>query len=485
MEKSKHNNIKILAVDDNAVSAEYLRKILESIGMNVDCAYDGYEAIEMIEKNSYDLVLLDHIMPGMDGISTLRLVRERGMCRKTPFIAVTGNDAEGSRENYISAGFADYVVKPFDNNTIIRTVVNILAGKNAKDVEKSFEDIPHILIVDDDLISLHVAEKILGDSFDISCVSTGVEALNFLRESVPDIILLDLYMPDLDGFSVLEQLKANKKYRDIPVVCFTSDNDRDSELKCFRLGAVDFIVKPFIAEIMRHRVTRILELNRLKNNLRQEVDKQTTELEQRTAQLQKLTKQAMKTLAGTIDAKDKYTNGHSVRVARYSREIARRLNMSEKEQEDIYYMALLHDIGKIGVPDDIINKPSTLTNQEYDVIKTHPVIGAEILKNMSALPHISMGARWHHERYDGKGYPDGLSGEEIPAIARIIGVADAYDAMTSNRSYRDALPQHIVREEIVKGRGTQFDPVLAEVMLKIIDDDENYVLRESGRNEQE
>lgn len=473
-------DIRILAVDDNIVSAGYLQKILENIGMTVDCAYDGYEALEMAEKNTYSLILLDHIMPGLDGISTLRIMREKKLCEGTPVIAVTGNDADGSRENYLNAGFADYVVKPFDNNTIVQTVVNTLAGKNAMTKNAVAENIPHVLIVDDDLISLHVAEKILEDKFNISCVKTGVEALDFVRDNTPDIILLDLYMPELDGYSVLEQLKSNRKYRDIPVVCFTSDNDREAELKCFRMGAVEFIVKPFIAEIMRHRVTRILELNRLQNNLKQEVDKQTTELEQRTVQLRKLTQQAMKTLAGTIDAKDQYTNGHSVRVAKYSREIARRLNMSEKEQEDIYYMALLHDIGKIGVPDDIINKPSTLTNEEYDVIKTHPVIGAEILKNMSALPHISMGARWHHERFDGRGYPDGLSGEDIPTIARIIGVADAYDAMTSNRSYRDALPQHVVRDEIVKGRGTQFDPVLADIMLKIIDEDKEYTLRENG-----
>ena len=482
MNARDYKDIKILAVDDNVVSVECLKKILESIGMTVECACDGYEAIGLIENNSYSLIMLDHIMPGIDGISILRHIRQRGLCDDTPVIAVTGNDADGSRENYLNSGFADYVVKPFDNNRIIQTVVRCLAGDTAPVIDKDAVN-PSILVVDDDIISLHVAEKILGDDFNVSCVRSGVEALEYIRERIPDMILLDIYMPDLDGFGVLEQLKSSKKYRDIPVVCLTSDNDRDSELKCFRMGALEFIVKPFIAEIMRHRVTRILELDRLKNNLRNEVEKQTEKLEQRTARLQKLTKQAMKTLAGTIDAKDNYTNGHSVRVARYSREIARKLNMSEKEQEDIYYMALLHDIGKIGVPDEIINKTSTLTNQEYDVIKTHPVIGAEILKNMSALPHISMGARWHHERFDGKGYPDGLSGEDIPAIARIIGVADAYDAMTSNRSYRDALPQHIVREEIVKGKGTQFDPVLADVMLQIIDSDKEYRLREAGMDD--
>ena len=181
-------------------------------------------------------------------------------------------------------------------------------------------------------------------------------------------------------------------------------------------------------------------------------------------------------LTGTIDAKDKYTNGHSSRVAKYSKMIAARAGYSEKEQENIYMVAILHDIGKIGVPDSIINKPGKLTDEEYAVIKTHPVIGGDILKSITSFKGIEVGARSHHERYDGKGYPDGLKGEEIPEVARIIGVADAYDAMTSNRSYRNYLPQAAVREQIEKGKGTQFDPFFAEKMLEIIDEDKNYAL---------
>ena len=164
-----------------------------------------------------------------------------------------------------------------------------------------------------------------------------------------------------------------------------------------------------------------------------------------------------------------------MRVAEYAREIARRLDMTEKEQEDIYHMGLLHDIGKIGIPDEIINKPSRLTNEEYAIIKTHPVVGADILKNMTESPEIVVGARWHHERYDGKGYPDGLKGNEIPIMARIIGVADAYDAMTSTRSYRCVLPIEVVKEEIEKGKGTQFDPLFADVMLSIIEEEQSQI----------
>lgn len=194
--------------------------------------------------------------------------------------------------------------------------------------------------------------------------------------------------------------------------------------------------------------------------------------------IEKLTYQSLETLASTIDAKDKYTNGHSNRVANYSREIARRMGKDEAEIIAIYFMGLLHDIGKIGIRDDIINKTSRLTDEEFMVIKNHPTIGYNILKNMTEIPNIEYGARWHHERYDGKGYPDGLKGEQIPDYARIICVADAYDAMTSTRSYRAVMPQEKVRNEIENCKGKQFDPIISQIMIEMIDEDINYTMKE-------
>ena len=198
----------------------------------------------------------------------------------------------------------------------------------------------------------------------------------------------------------------------------------------------------------------------------------------RQREIENLSIEVTTALSQTIDAKDKYTKGHSNRVAKYSRMLAKALGENEKTQENIYYVALLHDIGKIGIPNAIINKPGKLTDEEYEIIKTHPVIGSDILKTISSMPEISIGARSHHERYDGRGYPDGLAGEDIPWIARIIGVADAYDAMTSNRSYRQYLPQEVVRSEIVKCRGIQFDPQVADAMLSLIDEDKDYKMHE-------
>ncbi|MBP5379809.1 MAG: HD-GYP domain-containing protein, partial [Ruminococcus sp.] len=199
--------------------------------------------------------------------------------------------------------------------------------------------------------------------------------------------------------------------------------------------------------------------------------------EQKNMQL--LFKQTATALANAIDAKDKYTHGHSRRVAEYSVKVAKYAKKTEKECEELYFAALLHDVGKIGIKDSIINKEGKLTDEEYGAIKTHPVIGMQILSSISQSPYLSIGAHYHHERYDGHGYPAGLKGEDIPDIARIIAVADAYDAMTSRRSYRDPIPQQLVREEFVKGIGTQFDPNYARIMLHLIDLDSEYMMRES------
>ena len=195
-------------------------------------------------------------------------------------------------------------------------------------------------------------------------------------------------------------------------------------------------------------------------------------------EIKTLSVEVMEALAHTIDAKDEYTKGHSVRVAKYSRMLAEKLGLNEGDCESVYYMALLHDIGKIGVPNEIINSKSKMTDEEYAIMKTHPGIGSDILEEIKSRPDLMIGARWHHERYDGKGYPDQKAGEDIPYFARIISVADSYDAMTSNRSYRKFLPQDVVRGEIEKNSGTQFDPNVAKCMLFIIDEDVNYEYHE-------
>lgn len=203
-----------------------------------------------------------------------------------------------------------------------------------------------------------------------------------------------------------------------------------------------------------------------------------TQLANDASQYKKLSEQSLLAITRAVEAKDLYTKGHSERVAKYSEMIAKKMGYSDDDAKTLYIMALMHDVGKIGIPDAIINKPGALTNEEFKIIKSHPVIGADILKEVDAFEKISEIALNHHERVDGKGYPNGLTGNEISDEVAIVSVADAYDAMTSQRSYRDIMEQAEVRAEIKKGIGTQFKKQQAEAMLEIIDADKSYELHQ-------
>lgn len=222
----------------------------------------------------------------------------------------------------------------------------------------------------------------------------------------------------------------------------------------------------------------VVQLEVFQKELKTKVDEQTVELREQQGKLKEAYLQTVLALSEAVDAKDRYTSGHSKRVAEYSKLIAERMGKSRQEQEMIYRAGLLHDVGKIRIPVNIINKPGRLTDEEYDLIKIHPVTGYHILREIPEHNDMAAAAKYHHERYDGKGYPNGLAGENIPEMARILAVADSYDAMTSNRSYRKALPQDVVRNEIEKGKGTQFDPGIADIMLQMIDEDKEYTLRQ-------
>lgn len=342
------------------------------------------------------------------------------------------------------------------------------------DIARGSAEQPWVAVVDDDVTNLKMAGHVLSkNNMRVTALKSGRALLDFLRENRPNLILLDVKMPDMDGYETMVQIKAmEEEVAEIPVIFLTATDDEESEKKGLALGATDFIRKPFVPEVLVMRAKRIIEMVRLQRNLAEEVERKTKENEN-------LFLHVVKSLADAIDAKDSYTNGHSGRVAEYSREIAKRYGYTLKEQSDIYMMGLLHDVGKIGIRDEVINKPGKLTDEEFEEIKKHPVIGSQILSNIQEMPSLATGARWHHERYDGTGYPDGLVGNDIPEAARIIAVADAYDAMTSYRSYRDVISQDKVRSEFVRCSGTQFDPRFADIMIKMIDEDVEFKMRET------
>ena len=331
-----------------------------------------------------------------------------------------------------------------------------------------------VVVVDDDITNLKIAGTILSKhQMHVTALKSGTALLDFVRTNKPDLILLDIKMPGLDGFETMEKLKTQTADgEEIPVIFLTADANKESETRALQLGGMDFIRKPFIPEVLVLRVRHTIDLVRLQRDL-------ASEVERKTAENSALSLHVVQTLAEAIDAKDEYTNGHSVRVASYAREIARRYGYPKAKLDEIYMMGLLHDVGKIGVPDAVINKATRLTPDEYELVKKHSELGERILEKIREMPDLSVAARWHHERYDGKGYPDGLAGLNIPEEVRIISVADAYDSMTSRRSYRDILPQEVVRSEIEKGKGTQFDPDFAAIMLQIMDEDPDFKLKEA------
>ena len=275
-------------------------------------------------------------------------------------------------------------------------------------------------------------------------------------------------------FTIIVQLVAIIKYRKnlrkklfTPILLFTIMPLVASVFQFFIHG-VSLTTIFLVGMIALLYCFSVLDANELIETAHQ---KEVDALKEKQRNVDIMIEQTISALVEAIDAKDRYTNGHSRRVADFSRMIAKEAEKSEAECEKIHRIALLHDIGKIGIPDAIINKQGKLTDEEYAVIKTHPKIGREILEKITISPELAIGASFHHERYDGKGYPFGLKGEEIPEIARIIAVADSYDAMASKRSYRDMLPKETILGELEKGSGTQFDPEFTEIMMDLVESD--------------
>lgn len=327
-----------------------------------------------------------------------------------------------------------------------------------------------ILVIDDSSIILKTIKKLLSDDYKVVGVTSAIDGLDFLRNNMPDLILLDILMPDMDGFELASRLKSDYKTADIPIIFLTADTSSDREVEGFRLGAADFIVKPIRPEIVRSRIDRTLELEQLRKNLKEEVDQKTKEIEV-------LTLQAMRIVSNVIDAKGDFSSKNSFGVACIAEKIAKRMGFTPTQLTNVRYVALLHDIGRVGIPDAIINKKTKFTPQEYEVVKKHCEIGAEIMGNVT-IPNVRDGALYHHERYDGTGYPHGLKGTEIPLVARILSVADAYQAMTNDRAYRKHLTMDCVVEEFQKERGKQFDPGIVDIILDLISCGEQFIYDE-------
>lgn len=318
----------------------------------------------------------------------------------------------------------------------------------------------NLLVVDGSRTTMRYIDSIFGGYCQIHLARTGIEAMDVVEIKPIDIIIMNRNLPDMDGFELLEKWHKERLTDDISVVIAGDERNKQQEVEALQKGAADYISMPFVPEILKLRVDHLVELHYYRKELESEIKKQKKKVSD-------LSFQAMITIAHTIDLKDRYGEGHSLRVALYSREIARRLGWTVEELENLYNVALLHDIGKIAIEDSILNKMGTLTEQEYESVKRHTKVGADIVKNTTFIPGIKEGISYHHERYDGAGYV-GLKGKDIPLIARILAVADAVTAMEEDRPFRRRLSSMELEKELISNKGKQFDPDIVNVAVEML-----------------
>lgn len=313
-----------------------------------------------------------------------------------------------------------------------------------------------ILVVDDVPENLDIIKGIFQSEYTLRLTINGRLALKIARELRPDLILLDIMMPDMNGYEVCKELKLDRTTRDIPVIFLTAMTEERNEAEGLALGAVDYVAKPFSPELVKSRVKNHLELKRHRDNLEVLVEQRTRELEQSQSA-------AIFMLGEAGHYNDTDTGAHIWRMAAYCAAIAKLAGWGEKEVQLLEQAAPMHDTGKIGIPDAILKKPGKLDQQEWQTMRTHSALGYKILAK-SDTPLFTLAAEValsHHEKWDGSGYPRGLQGEDIPLSARIVAIADVFDALTMKRPYKEAWPLDRAFSEIERGAGNHFDPDLA------------------------
>jgi len=334
-----------------------------------------------------------------------------------------------------------------------------------------------VFVVDDNDTNLSMAKEALRDHYRVMTVPSAAKMFKLLEKVTPDLILLDIEMPEMNGFEALQRLKGNPEYADIPVVFLTSMTDASAEVHGFQLGVIDFITKPFSAPVLHNRIKTHLDIDEI-------IREKTSQLQKKTLQLQNLQNAIIFSFADMVENRDVETGGHVERTATYihlltdaAAKQGRYTSEINKLDLDLFVSsARLHDVGKIVISDIILNKPGKLTEEEFLIMKTHTTEGMRIIDGISArtddvefLRNAKLFAGHHHERWDGHGYPRGLSGTDIPIQGRLMAVADVYDALVSRRPYKEPFSQEDAVSIIEENAGTQFDPIIIEAFDMVKD----------------
>jgi putative two-component system response regulator len=338
------------------------------------------------------------------------------------------------------------------------------------------------MLVDDNMVNLTMGKNMLKDSYEVYAIPSAAKLFEILKNVTPDLILLDILMPEMDGYEAIRRLKADGATSDIPVVFLTSQNDEGSELEGLCLGAIDYVTKPFSGPLLIKRIENHLLIASQKKKLMHYNDKLQEMVRQKTEQVIELQSAIISTVADLVEFRDNMTGGHVMRTTRYLKilvDVLIRENICPDETSswDLGFLipsAQLHDVGKIAISDAILNKPGKLTDDEYNIMKNHVLAGVSAIERMEKttnqhefLQYSRTIAGTHHEKWDGTGYPYGLSGHGIPLEGRLMAIADVYDALVSNRPYKKPMPAHEAEKIIISGKGSHFDPQLVDVFQKV------------------
>ncbi|BBD09418.1 response regulator [Desulfovibrio ferrophilus] len=445
---------RILIVDDSVTIRKALLKQLKNLDAEVTQAVDGVKGLEAANAGEFDLIISDVDMPNMNGFDMCQKIKSDPKTGTMPVLILSSRDRDEDIERGFRVGADGYLTKSGGPGQFLNNVRDFL---DKMDIIRD----RRMLVVDDSpLIRKKVCGSLKKVGYKVMEAENGRQALDILNSDTKiDLIISDIDMPVMDGLQFAKELQSQPHLKMLPLLIMSSQDDRAMIRRMYQLGASAYMVKPFSMEQLQHSVEKLLS-DHFQNLLLEK---------ERLRHEHSMMLSSITSLIQALEARDVYTRGHSEAVAEIAVGMGSVMGFAPDELESLEIAARLHDLGKIGIPDSVLLKPGKLTVKEYEVIKTHPTIGAEILKPIPSMEQLIPAVLSHHERMDGKGYPYGIKGDKIPLWARIIAVGDIYHALTSNRPYRDPMPEERVLQIIDDARVGHLCPNCVDVFLKFIE----------------
>ena len=432
----------ILVIDESQSAREMVVSIISSLDAVIVQAKNGEEALDILHEKSIDLVITDMEMSGISGIDLCQRIRADKVNKGIPVIILSVFDTDTVIEEAYKAGAEAYISKNEINRSLLKTVHQVLA-------KFKFQRGKKILVAEDSNTIRKMVESGLAEAgFAVETVQNGREAYEKMQDEQFDLVLSDIEMPEFNGFRLMELIQSDPDLATIPVIVMSTHDERSYIKRIVMMGAVNYLVKPFNIDQLVTMIERVLS----DRFILLHKEKERADMER------KLILASISSLVLALEARDYYTRGHSEAVSNIVSGMLALYGGTEKQISEIAMAGMLHDIGKIGVRDSILLKPGTLTKEEFDQLKLHPVTGASILNSIPSLYNVIPVVRYHHERFDGRGYPEGLKGKEIPLWARMTSVADTFHALTSERPYRHAITRENALSIVDEVSGTQLCP---------------------------